>query len=115
MTIYRLYAQNGNSAGFWVQHRQWANACAHVHSVNGRRIGALSHDADARDDAAVVMQSFDVRSGRPLEPVPLPADDRHFDQIAEPSWYRFRRDDPPRVHAAAAKTTNVPQYWFLGV
>ena len=111
MTIYRLYTQNGNCAGFWVQHRQWTNACARVDSVNGRRFGALPHDAETRADAAIVMQSFEVRSGRPVEPESLPADDRYFDQIAEPAWSRVRCEDPPRVGAA---TTNVPHYWISG-
>jgi len=37
MTIYRLYSDNGNNAGFWVQHRTWGNVCAQVHSIAGHR------------------------------------------------------------------------------
>jgi hypothetical protein len=88
MTIFRLYAHNGHCADFWVQHRDWTNACALVKSVNGLRSGALPRHAEHRADADVLMESFDVRSGRPLEGPPPSVRDRAFTQIAEPAWYR---------------------------
>jgi hypothetical protein len=73
MTIFRLYSENGNRPGFWVQHRSWDGVCAQVRSV---------------DRGSIVMHTFDVRSGRPL-PLVAPADDpqdKHYARIAEPSW-----------------------------
>jgi hypothetical protein len=88
MTIFRLYAQNDHYAGFWVQHRKWPNTCARVTSINGRRSGELPEGAELRSDLDVAMQSFDVRSGRPLHAEPPPAQDTSFARIAEPAWYR---------------------------
>jgi len=45
MTIYSIYASNGNRAGFWVQHRSWSNTCAQVQSIAGQRFGKLPGDA----------------------------------------------------------------------
>ena len=87
MTIFRLYTENGHRGGFWVQHRDWSNRCAHVRSINGRTSGPLP--VSELDDAAeVAAESFDVRSGRPvLIPITEPAGDKNFARIAEPPWY----------------------------
>ena len=90
MTIYRMYAQNGNRAGFWVQHRGWENTCALVLSVGGRAVGPLPGRAPLHGGAEVTVRRYDVRSGRLLatgvrldEP-----GDKNFAFIAEPSWSR---------------------------
>ena len=88
MTIYRLYAENGDRAGFWVQHRSWGNLCAQVQSVGGRESGALPGVAPHHDNAPVQMRVLDVRSGRPISVIPSPAHpgDRNYSRIAEPNW-----------------------------
>lgn len=90
MTIFRLYSNNGNTAGFWVQHRSWSNHCARVQSIGGRSAGALPGSAPAYDGAEIVLSCFDVRSGRPIDTVPSDQGfyDRNFDRIAEPGWCR---------------------------
>ena len=74
MTIYRIYLENGNRAGFWVQHRNWSNTCARVISIAGRDAGPLPGAAPRHEEAAVVMLMFDIRSGRALQGEPMPAD-----------------------------------------
>jgi|GEM_PF-4003715 len=94
MNICRLYIQNGNNAGFWVQHRTWQNMCAQVQSVAGQRTGRLV--ADAAGEVEVRVQCFDVRSGRPVPSVVSigQPQDQAFVLIAEPSWYkRTKRQD----------------------
>jgi hypothetical protein len=89
VTIYRLYAENGNRAGFWVQHRTWANQCALVKSVEGRSEGSLPLVAPvAGMGLQVLLQLFDVRSGRAISADPDPGhrDDRNYTRIAEPCW-----------------------------
>lgn len=89
MTIFRLYAENGCNAGFWVQHRTWQNTCGLVRSLAGRQRGALPGAPPLHDDADMVMETFDVRSGRPCPVVEsLRPDDRNFNRIAKPTWYR---------------------------
>ena len=88
MTIVRLYAENGHCAGFWVQHRNWSNACARVASINGRRFGELPEGAELRSDLDITLERFDVRSGRTLQAEPPRAQDATFARIAEPAWYR---------------------------
>jgi hypothetical protein len=90
MSIYRLYVQNGNIAGFWVQHRTWRNVCAQVLSVAGQTTGQLPGSPPAHGEATVLIRSFDVRSGRPTELGPqMPApQDKGFIRIAEPVWSR---------------------------
>ena len=88
MTILRLYAENGHCAGFWVQHRQWLNVCARVTSIDGHRFGELPDGVELRNDVDIILESFDVRSGRPLHAAPRPAHDTSFVRIAEPAWYR---------------------------
>ena len=92
MSIYRLYEQNGNNAGFWVQHRSWSNACARVMSIGGRAMGPLPGRAPLHDAATVIIQGFDIRSGRRAELGPALDDpsDHGFSRIAEPSWSRPR-------------------------
>jgi hypothetical protein len=100
MTIYRLYSDNGDSAGFWVQHRKWANVCARVKAVAGLRRGKLPGAAPLHDRAPAEFQWFDVRSGRPLEapPVTLEPEDKNYASIAVPWW--SRRSEPSRgAHA----------------
>ena len=89
MTLYRLYAENGHRAGFWVQHRSWGNICAQVQSIAGLRSGALPGIAPLHDKAEVLVRVFDVRSGRPMQNPPslMPPHDRSYTRIAEPSWY----------------------------
>jgi hypothetical protein len=90
MTIYRMYADNGNRAGFWVQHRTWLNACAQIQSIAGQRNGKLPGFAPLHDNAEVVIRGFDVRSGRPMElgsRLETPQD-HNYTVIAEPGWYR---------------------------
>jgi hypothetical protein len=88
MSIYRLYIQNGNSAGFWIQHRSWQNICAQVLSIAGRRSGILPGNAPAHEHADVLLQCFDVRSGRPLltQPSIESPEDRGYVLIAQPPW-----------------------------
>jgi hypothetical protein len=90
MTIYHMYTNNGNRAGFWVQHRTWSNTCAQVQSIAGQRFGKLPGIAPLHDHAEVHMSVFDVRSGRPMQPGPglQTPQDRNYRVIAEPSWYR---------------------------
>ena len=86
MTFSRMYSDNGNRAGFWVQHRTWANVCAQVQSVAGQESGRLID----QENGDVVVQGFDVRSGRPME-IGAGFDtprDRNYRLIAEPGWYR---------------------------
>jgi hypothetical protein len=89
VTIYRLYAENGHRAGFWVQHRSWSNTCAQVQSVAGRSEGALPGPAPQYDHSEVLMRVFDVRSGRPIDsdPVLNPSGDKNYARIARPYWY----------------------------
>jgi hypothetical protein len=90
MTISRMYADNGNRAGFWVQHRTWRNACAQVQSVAGQQTGKLPGNGALPDNAAVVIRCFDVRSGRPMQlgtEIETPRD-KHYRSIAQPGWYR---------------------------
>ena len=96
MTIYRLYAENGHRAGFWVQHRTWGNVCAQVQSIAGRDCGLLPGSAPLHENAPVTMRVFDVRSGRPMprDPTLHPPADRNYARIAEPFWY------DPYVHSA---------------
>jgi len=88
MNIPQLYTQNGNTAGFWVQHRTWRNQCAQVQTVGGCRSGPLPKT----DPLPVVMHVFDVRSGRSTgaSDVGAPASDRNFTRIADPPWCRLR-------------------------
>src|ERR1700733_2654748 len=85
MSIYRLYIQNGNCAGFWIQHRTWHNECAQVVSIDGRSRGSLP-DGAATHAAGVLVRCFDVRSGRPVPTMALvdQPEDRGFVRIAEP-------------------------------
>jgi hypothetical protein len=89
VTIYRLYTENGNRAGFWVQHRTWKNLCARVRSVGGREFGKLPGKAPLHNNATISIECFDVRSGRPA-PIAESDEqltDKNFVSIAEPSWY----------------------------
>ena len=90
MTIYGIYAQNGNRAGFWVQHRSWSNTCARVQSIAGRSGGKLPGDAPLYANAEVLVRGFDVRSGRPIAMGPRlgAPQDRNYVVIAQPGWYR---------------------------
>jgi hypothetical protein len=90
MTIYGLYTQNSNSAGFWIQHRTWQNMCAQVMSIAEQRTGALPRAVPDQKPAEVKMRFFDVRSGRP---VPVAGsiespEDRGYITIAAPPWAR---------------------------
>ena len=86
MNIPQLYAQNGNVAGFWVQHRTWRNHCAQVQTVGGCRAGPLPRS----HSVSIVMHLFDVRSGRSIEPGDFGAEesDRNYMRIADPPWCR---------------------------
>ena len=89
MNVYRLYAQNNHRAGFWVQHRTWANTCARIETIAGQSSGTLPGAAPLHELADVMVRVFDVRSGRLLEGDSLlkQPDDRNYSLIAEPYWY----------------------------
>ena len=94
MNIYSLYIQNGNRAGFWIQHRKWQNKCAQVHSIGGISSGALPGGAPAHDHAPVMVSCFDVRSGRSVASglaLEQP-DDRGYVLIAQPPWHKRSAD-----------------------
>jgi len=88
MSIYRLYIQNGNCAGFWIQHRSWQNMCAQVLSIAGQRNGGLPGNSPTHEHADVRVQCFDVRSGRPVPSKPSieSPEDRRYVLIARPPW-----------------------------
>lgn len=90
MTIYRMYAENGNRAGFWVQHRTWKENCAQVVSIGGMQDGKLRGSGPHFDHAEVVLRGYDVRSGRPVQLASSPdfSADHSYTMIAEPGWYR---------------------------
>ena len=90
MTIYRLYADNGDNAGFWVQHRKWGDVCAQVQSVAGQSHGKLPGHAPLHGKAPAQFHWFDVRSGRQLAapPAALEPDDKPYASIAIPFWSR---------------------------
>ena len=92
MTIYRLYTENGNRAGFWVQHRNWSGMCARIQSIAGHQSGRLPGAPPLHDQAEICIECFDVRSGRPLTDAQFaePLVDKKFISIAEPSWYGSR-------------------------
>jgi hypothetical protein len=90
MTIYRMYAENGNRTGFWVQHRDWRNTCALVLTVGGQSVGPLPGKAPQYGEPEVVVRQYDVRSGRALDAgvrVEGPGD-KNYSLIAIPSWSR---------------------------
>ena len=97
MTIYRLYTDNGNSAGFWVQHRKWGDVCAQVQAVAGQRRGPLPGAAPLHDKAPATFAWFDVRSGRPRDAAPceLEPQDKNYASIAIPFWSRRRETVRP--------------------
>ncbi|HEX4796834.1 MAG TPA: hypothetical protein VH370_23785 [Humisphaera sp.] len=89
MSIYTLYIQNGNCAGFWIQHRTWQNKCAQVNSIAGQYRGVLPGQAPNHADSAVMVSCFDIRSGRAVAAsgaVDQP-EDRGYVRIAQPPWY----------------------------
>jgi hypothetical protein len=99
MTIYRVYVENGNRAGFWVQHRTWGNTCARVRSIAGKAEGKLPGAAPNYDDSPVAMQMFDVRSGRPMSAdESINIADRQYTRIAEPFWSHLT-DQRAGLHA----------------
>ncbi len=99
MTIYSMYASNGNRAGFWVQHRSWTNMCAQVQSVAGQQSGKLPGEAPIYGNAEVLVRGFDVRSGRPVKLGPRleTPQDRNYCVIAQPCWYRNRQETLPAL------------------
>jgi hypothetical protein len=89
MTIYRIYIENGSRADFWVQHRSWQNLCGVVRSVAGQQHGMLPGQPPLYDRAAMTIDMYDIRSGRPVPVIAATApDDRNFSRIAKPAWYR---------------------------
>lgn len=92
MTIFRLYTQNGDCAGFWVQHRRWKNTCALVLSVCGLRAGELPVSESYQHKTKIMLECYDVRSGRPImaEAWLDQVHDREFERIAEPFWCHGR-------------------------
>ena len=100
MTIYRLYGENGNRAGFWVQHRSWLNTCALVKTVAGQSEGSLHVAVPAIDGIAVLMELFDVRSGRSIESRSMlgQGNDRNYTRIAEPYWCHGLEKDRAHLH-----------------
>ena len=108
MTIYALYMNNGNRAGFWAQHRTWNNVCVYVQSIGGHEFGALPGSSPLHDNAPVEACAFDVRSGRPLSSTTYSFEpsDRAFTSIAQPPWshraLRFRRAKNPAKATAGS-------------
>lgn len=97
MTLYRLYEQNDHRAGFWVQHRTWSNACARVETIAGRRSGRLPGASPGHEDAEIIIEIFDVRSGRRMHPATQCPLDRNYALIAEP-WWSDRRALKESLH-----------------
>jgi hypothetical protein len=97
VTIHRIYAENGNRADFWVQHRSWVSACGHVRSIAGQLDGPLRGNEDSDD---VSMRLFDIRSGRPISSQPTGdyRDDRNYTRIAEPNWSHGLEKGRARAH-----------------
>jgi hypothetical protein len=93
MTIYGIYIQNGNRAGFWVQHRSWNNICSYVQRIDGQESGRLPGTSPLHNHAKVQARAFDVRSGRPMTPDKYGFDptDRNFVPIAQPAWSHSAR------------------------
>ena len=90
MNIYALYVQNGNRAGFWIQHRKWQNKCAQVLSIGGISSGRLAGFPPDYGHAPVDISCFDVRSGRSVDvsaAIEQP-DDRGYVLIAQPPWHK---------------------------
>ena len=89
MSIYRLYIQNNNHAGFWIQHRSWQNKCAQVQTIAGQSKGGLPGSSPTHDGAQVLVLCFDVRSGRPVGAIAAAdrPEDRGYVMIAQPPWY----------------------------
>jgi hypothetical protein len=94
MTIFGIYVQGGNRAGFWVQHRGWTNMCARVESIAGKSGGKLPGIAPLYGNASVLVSGFDVRSGRPIDMGARlgSPEDRNYVVIAEPGWYRVNAE-----------------------
>lgn len=90
MSIHKLYADNGNIPGFWVQHRSWQNICARVVTMNPAESDGARRRPSRPINATLTLETFDVRSGRRLDMASPPPgeDDRGFTRIAEPCWYR---------------------------
>lgn len=104
MTIYRLYSDNADTAGFWVQHRSWGNVCAQVHAIAGQRRGRLPGAPPLHDRAIAELRWFDVRSGRAVDAPPktLEPEDKNYASIAVPWWSRrIEASRPPRLPASA--------------
>jgi hypothetical protein len=110
MSIFRLYADNGDRAGFWVQHRTWRNTCAQVRSIAGKPFGRLPGNAPTHAGADVVLRSYDVRSGRPIDlgaAIQEPHD-RNFARIAVPVWYRPTPDEMLQYERGCCGTIGKP-------
>jgi hypothetical protein len=62
--IYQLYADNGNKAGFWVQHENWegVGTIVHVKSIDGKREGQLSSEVTQSEAARVLVDVFEKGS-----------------------------------------------------
>lgn len=107
MTIYRMYVDNGNRAGFWVQHRSWADCCALVRCIDGKTAGRLPGNAPHYGEAPIEFNWFDVRSGRPIAPdrVPPETGDKNYSAIATPWWSRAPERPRKRTAATSGNST----------
>jgi hypothetical protein len=67
--------------------------CAQVQSVGGHRTGILPGTGHGNDDAPVLVQCFDLSSGRlvSIDPIVKQPRDRHYKRIADPPWARASR------------------------
>ncbi len=103
MTIYRIYADNGDRAGFWVQHRKWTDRCAQVQSIDGRKHGQLPGAAPDHCSAQISFRWYDVRSGRelPAQPVLENCQDKNYATIATPWWSRSDAPRPVRMNVSS--------------
>ena len=65
-----------------------------MQSIAGLRFGKLPGEAPLHDNAEVLIEGFDVRSGRPVKLGPRLEEplDRNYSVIAQPEWYRHRQE-----------------------
>jgi len=102
MTIYRMYADNGNRAGFWVQHRSCATRARKWKALPGSELENCPATLHFTTMRLSWCDAFDVRSGRPLQPGPQleTPQDSHYRIIAQPGWYRGAKEVPAAVGSA---------------
>lgn len=90
LRIQGLYHENGDRAGFWVQHRSWQNLCAQIISIGGCASGPLPEILLGADEATLMFDTYDVSSGRRATPhrILRHGPVRDYRRIAQPPWAR---------------------------